>query len=95
MSDNSHIVLNDKGECSAFVGRDAVSYVRAIYLWSSLKLYASTGIRPTRGVGPQAMLRMATGYTGKRYKRTELMQAADDVKRWADEMKAALPVETR
>lgn len=38
------------------------------------------------------MLAMATGYTGIKYKRGAYVQAAEDVQRWADEMKAALPI---
>ena len=89
---DSHIgVTGDK--CTSFVGSDAVNYVRAELLASSLKMYVSSGGRiiPTRGVGITKMLQMATGYTGKKYKRTEASKAADDVKKWADEMKAALP----
>jgi hypothetical protein len=87
---DSHIGVTD-GKCTSFVGNDAVNYVRAELLASSLRLYASCGIRPTRTVGPTQMLQMATGYTGKKYKRSEYIKAADDVKKWADEMKAALP----
>lgn len=89
---DSHITVRD-GKCSSFVGPDAVNYVRAELLASSLRLYAKCGIRPTRHVGPTQMLKMATGYTGKSYKRSEYIKAADDVKKWADEMKAALPVQ--
>lgn len=90
MSD-SHIGVVD-GKCTSFVGRDAVEYVRAEVLASSLRLYAKTGIIPTRGVSGARMLKLATGITGKNYhKRGEYVKAADDVKKWADEMKAALP----
>lgn len=91
MSEN-YIGLDSAGKCQSFVGADAVNYVRAELLASSLRLYASSGIRPTRHVGPAAMLAMATGYTGKKYKRGAYEVAAADVKKWADEMKAALPV---
>jgi hypothetical protein len=61
-------------------------------LWSSLKLYAKTGMIPTRGVGITKMLAFASDITGKKYTRKQVLQAAEDVKVWADEMKAALPV---
>ena len=80
-----------KGQCTSFVGPDATNYVRAELLASSLRLYAKCGMRPTRMVGPTQMLQMATSYTGKKYKRGQYEQAADDVKKWANEMKAALP----
>lgn len=78
-----------------FVGPDAISFVRAVMLASHLRLYHKCGIIPTRGVGIMAMLKMATAITKKPYKRTQILAAADDVQKWADEMKAALPVVTR
>jgi hypothetical protein len=90
---DSYIGVNSKGECSSFVGSDAVNYVRAELLASSLRLYAECKIIPTRGVTATKMLKMATGYTGKAYKRGQYLTAACDVKKWADEMKAALPKE--
>lgn len=89
--EDSHIVARD-GKCTTFVGGDAVNYVRAVMLASSLKLYAKCKILPTRGVTISSMLAMATGYTGIKYKRGAYVQAAEDVQRWADEMKAALPI---
>lgn len=80
------------GKCTSFVGSDATNYVRAELLASSLRLYDKCKIIPTRGVTATKMLKMATGYTGKTYKRGEYVRAADDVKAWANEMKAALPV---
>lgn len=92
MSDSYMTVRN--GQVSSYVGCDAVSVVRALSLWSALKLYVNSGgkIIPTRGMTITKMLKLATQITGKSYKRTEAMKAAEDVKKWADEMKAALPV---
>jgi hypothetical protein len=88
-----HMVARD-GKINTYVGRDAVAVVKALTLWSALKLYHNSGGRiiPTRGVGITKMLALVTQYTGKKYKRTEVITAAEDVKKWADEMKAALPV---
>lgn len=90
MNDESYIGVTD-GKCTSFNGPDATNYVRAEMLASSLRLYTACKICPTRGVTATGMLKMATGYTGKVYKRGEYVKAADDVKKWADEMKAALP----
>lgn len=87
---DSYIGTND-GKCTTFVGDDAVNYVRAEVLASSLKLYATAKILPTRGVTASGMLKLATGYTKKLYKRGEYVKAAEDVQLWAREMKAALP----
>lgn len=90
MSDNSYIGVTN-GKCTSFTGPDATNYFRAEMLANCLRLYAKSGIQPTRSVGPTQMLRMATGYTGIKYKRGQYESAAVDVKKWADEMKAALP----
>lgn len=74
-----------------FSGPDAVAFVRAATLVSSLRLYAKVKIIPMRGVTITKMLAMATGITKKRYKRGDAEKAAADVEAWAREMKAALP----
>jgi hypothetical protein len=79
-----------KGSTS-FVGPDATHYFAALTLYHAIRLYAKHGIRPTRMVGPKQMLAMASRYTGKTYKRSELAKAADDVETWARTMRAALP----
>ena len=76
---------------TAFVGPDATAFFRAAVIVSGLRLYGRHKIRPSRCWTPTAMLTAATGITGKPYKRGAYLQAADDVERWAREMKAALP----
>jgi hypothetical protein len=86
-------IVHHKGGGTTFAGPDAVAYFRARTLASSIKLFMRTGIIPTRGVTGPVMLRIATEITGKAYKRGQYQAAYDDVVRWADTMKAALPVE--
>jgi hypothetical protein len=76
---------------TTFAGPDAVALYRATALASGLRLYAKTGMQPNRAWTPTAMLKAATGITGKKYKRGEHAKAADDIKLWADTMSAALP----
>ena len=78
---------------TTYSGPDAVALYRARVLASSLRLYASTGIRPTRAVGPARMLQLASDITHKKYKRGEYLRAADDVAHWAKTMLASLPIE--
>lgn len=78
-----------------YAGPDAMSVVRATYLVSGLRLYAKSKMLLTRNATPTAMLAMATGFTGKKYKRGQYEQAADDVKVWSDLMKSGLQVEVR
>lgn len=86
----NQIVYHESGGVT-FDGPDAVSFVRAAALASSLKLYAKAKIIPTRGVTVTKMLAMASDLTGKKYKRGDALKAAEDVTLWAREMKAALP----
>lgn len=94
MSDDSKVILH-KGGGTTFQGPDATEWVRATTLVSALSLYAKAKIIPTRGVTATRMLKMATHYTGKKYKRGEHAKAAADVRIWANTMKAALPVEDK
>lgn len=82
-----------KGGTTTFSGLDAVHLFRAAVLKSGLGLL-SKGIRPTQGLSLTKALKMASGYTGKKYKRGEAERARADLQIWIDTMKAALPVET-
>jgi hypothetical protein len=86
----SEVILSRNG--TTFSGPDAVNLMRAITLASSLRLYAKTGLIPTRGITASVLLRIATEYTGKIYKRGQHEQAAADIRVWIDTMKAALPI---
>lgn len=88
--DASEIVLHNGGGAS-LTGHDAILFMRAAVLASSLKLYAKTRILPTRGVTLTKMLAMATTFTGKKYRRTEIMTAHEDVLQWSREMRDAIP----
>lgn len=77
---------------TTFAGPDAVALFRATTIASGLRMYAKHKILPNRAYTPTAMLKAATGITGKAYKRGQYQQAADDIKLWADTMAAALPI---
>lgn len=76
-SNNATFEQRTKGG-HVFVGGDQDIF-RARLLASSLSIYASTGMRPTRRVGPTLMLKLASQYTGKAYKRGEYAQAVADL----------------
>jgi hypothetical protein len=89
--DNSEIVFSKNGKgATTYAGRDAVGVFAALTLWSAIGLLQK-GIQPTRGYTMKKALAAATAITQKPYKRTESEQARQDVKKWADEMKAAIP----
>jgi hypothetical protein len=81
--------------CTAVVGPDAVNYMRAATLRSSLRLWLATKMIPTRGVTITVMLRIATEYTGKKYTTKQAPQAIADLDTWIATMRAALPVVER
>lgn len=89
---NASFVQTHAGGGASFVGPDAVNLYRAITLRSALSLFAKTGMVPTRGVTATSMLAMASEYTGKKYKRGQHQQAANDMVTWIETMKAALPI---
>ena len=51
-----------------YSGRQAVGVFQAKVLLGSLKLYAKTGIIPTRGVGIKRMMALASEIAGKPFK---------------------------
>ncbi len=87
------ITYNKDGTPLVFSGPDGVNCIRAAYLAQALGLYAACRMLPTRGVTAGALLKMATGYTGKTYKRGEYERASKEVFAWVREMKDALPHE--
>lgn len=89
---NKSEIIHHAGGGTTLIGLDAINLLKAITLKAHLKLYAKTGIKPTRGVSGPDMLRLAEQYTGKKYKRGQYDLAAADVDVWVQTMKAALPV---
>jgi hypothetical protein len=88
--DDSYISHGKGG--TMFAGPDAVMLFQATALRSGLGLL-KVGIKPSRGWTITRALQMATSYSGKTYKRTEIDRAMADLKLWIDAMRCALPVE--
>lgn len=89
-------IETSNGNAVGFVGPDATNLFRAVMLRASIKLFADTGMRPTRGVGMRQMLDMATGYSGKPYNgRAGLALAMADLDIWINNMRSALPIVER
>ena len=64
----------------AFNGPAAVDVYRISLLASSIGIWAKTGMVPTRGLSITKMLKLASQYTRKPYKRTEALTAQADLK---------------
>lgn len=89
--EQSYINQGQNGTVS-FVGADATALFAAMVLVRAIRMYVSHGIKASRNYTPANMLAAASRITHKQYKRGQLAMAADDVQKWADTMKAALPV---
>lgn len=59
---------------------EQIGSYRALVIASALSLYAKTGMRVNRAYTPAAMLKAASGITGKAYKRGQYQQAATDLR---------------
>lgn len=88
--DDSYVKITSSA--TLYAGPDATNFYRAASLRGSLKLYAECKIIPTRGVTITRMLAMATEYTGKKYRRGDALKAANDISKWIDAMRSALPI---
>jgi len=93
MTEESYLGVRD-GKVNAYVGPDGTKAFQAIAIGHALRFYAKTGMKMNRAYTPTAMLKVATSFTGKAYKRNKVgyVEAADDLQNWADEMKASLPI---
>ena len=72
---------------TSFSGSDN-NIFHAAALAMGLRLYAKTGMKPTRYYTPTNMLKMATQFTKKPYKRGQFEQAALDLLAYVDVLKA-------
>ncbi len=86
------VTLHSTGGVS-ITGPDAMLYFKAAHLRSALRLFARTGIKPTRGVGGRQLMALATEITGKAYKARAYDQAVADLDVWLQTMRGALHVE--
>lgn len=78
----SSIIHSDGG--SMYAGPEAVNVFRCYVIGSAMKLYAKTGIKANRMYTPTAMLNAVHEITGMRFKRTQMMEAAQFLILWAD-----------
>jgi hypothetical protein len=85
---------------TSYVGPDAIRLYQARNLAVMLRLYAKTGVIPTRGVTLTQMLRLAAQIQGRkpygkaRTRYDAATKAAKDLNVWADTMLSALPIVT-
>ena len=90
--DDSQITAGKHGTIG-FQGKDATELYRVMVLRQALKLL-KVGITPTRGFTWKKGLAMASTYTGRTYKRSEVDQVVADLNVWIETMKSAIPVVT-
>ena len=85
--DNNAYYLERTQNGTSFSGSD-VNVFQVTALAMGLRLYAATGMKPNRAYTPTNMLKMATQFTGKTYKRGEFEKAAVDLLAYADVLKS-------
>lgn len=90
-TDNSRLETRD-GRVVSYIGQDGITLFQAITLRSALRLWAEHRMLVNRQWTPTLMLTVAGRFSGKTYKRGEHALAAEDVQKWIDAMRAALPV---
>lgn len=88
MIDDSEVVIGNG--YTSYSGPDAVNLARAISVRAGLRL-AKAGLN-IRGVSKSGLLKIASEYTGKQYKRGEYDKAREDLKLWIETMALALPI---
>ncbi|WCD44239.1 hypothetical protein Lumi_100 [Xylophilus phage Lumi] len=85
-------ITNHPGGGFTVQGADGIKYFKACTLKGAIKMYALTGMIPTRGVTITKMLALAKEFTGKDYKRGQAMIAHADLEVWCSTMKSALKI---
>jgi hypothetical protein len=88
---DSQVTISNSGVM--YSGFDAVNLARAISVKSALRL-AMSGLS-IRGVTKTGLLKIASEYTGKTYKRGEYEKAREDLTAWIETMSLALPIEDK
>jgi uncharacterized metal-binding protein len=90
MSDS--VITFSSGGSVSFVGEDATNLYRVTLLKTGLNLYKKSGIILTRGLTITRMMQMASDVTKKKYKRTQIDMAIQDLQEWCEAMKCAMPI---
>lgn len=103
MASDSYLISYPHG-ATGYVGPDAISAFRAMVIRSALRLQDARpkGPRgsawPARSVAARPLkdlLKMASEYSGRAYRREEVEQAIKDLTIWIEAMKSALPEVSR
>ncbi len=89
---DSEVVIS--AGATTFAGPDAVGLFAARRLQAALGMYARSGMLTTSTATLGGMLRAASRYTAKSYRRSRKGAAAAsaDVRAWADAMAAGMPI---
>lgn len=91
----SKIVTSESG--TKYVGPIATDLYRAKVVRGALKMHVRTGgaFRLTRAASPARLLKLATEYTGKVYKRGRQAEALADMDAYIAAAEAEIPVEAQ
>lgn len=82
---NDYLTRTNKG--TSFSGSDVDIFGMTV-LAQGMRLYVKTGMKPAKGWTVTNMLNMAKQHLGKTFKRTQLLEAADELLAKANAAKA-------
>lgn len=71
------IEVNTQGQPTSYVGASAVEVFRAKAIIGGLRFYAKTGMRINAAYTPKNMLAAVEQMTGRKFKRSQLNEAAE------------------
>jgi hypothetical protein len=91
MIDDSKVVIGAMG--TIYSGADAVSLYQAMALRAAMRLYAKTGIVPTRGFGKKKMVEQVNLITKSDYATKDFVKAFDHLNIFVEQLKSSIPVE--
>jgi len=94
MQNQNELTYYPNGQAAGFSGPQGIDTFRAFVIASALRLYAKTGMKANRAYTPSNMLAAASAMTGKKYKRGQYEQAANDLAEYGNKLKASLPHRT-
>jgi hypothetical protein len=82
-------IVHSKGG-TMFAGEQAVDVLAMITVAHGMKLYAKTGMKPNRAYTPTAMLKFASEKLGRKFKRTQMLEAAEALLAFAQAKRAMI-----
>ncbi len=88
-------IEHHKSGAVSFVGKEAVNVYACLAIAGGLRFYAKTGMRINRDYTPKNMLAFVERTTGRKFKRSQLVEAADFLTAFAQNARRGMDVEVK